>query len=234
MRPCRARGPWNANQGKPNLKTLLLIHSCERANETVKRHWRFYENANCDIMGVGREDSHCWWPEGIASVDIGRDAKMDGDNLCRRLVDTFRFCLENLKNSPYTDFCIIEYDTLFFKPLPIHPGGLVATLAGHAIPGFLAKRFYHTPWWADIETADTIVKEGDRMIRLGLTEKGTPDFFLGLLCERTGIEPITIPFYSRNTIEWGTQMEEARQHMRDGVFGLHGIKHENQLTALLQ
>lgn len=213
--------------------TALVIHSYQGADETFARHFPYYCKAGADIFGVGRVDKPSVWPIGLKHFDIGNDAKHHPSNLVERFVETFRFCLENNMLAQYTDFCVIEYDTLFFKPLPKHPGGLVATLAGYSIPGAYASRFYHCPWWPDRKTAQIIVEEGTKLLKAGIYELGSPDLFLGFICDRRKINPSSIPWYSRNTVEPGSQMEEARRAYKEGVIGIHGIKNQKQIDDLM-
>lgn len=213
--------------------TALVVHSCRSADETFQRHMPFYTKTGFDVYGVGRVDNPSSFPLGVKNFNIGLDQRIHKDNLVRRFVDTFKFCLESRMFALYSDFCVVEYDCLFFKPLPKHPGGLVATLAGYAVPGALATKFYHCPWWADRAMAEIIVDEGQKLLDQKIYELGSPDFFLGLICDRRAISPITIPFYSRNTIEPGWQMAEARQAYLDGVYGMHGVKTKATLDSIV-
>lgn len=212
--------------------TALVVHSCRAADATFQRHMPFYTKTGFEVFGVGRTDVPASFPPGVRHFDIGLDQRQHPSNLCRRFVDTFKFCLESEMFALYSDFCLIEYDTLFFKELPRHPGGLIATLSGYSVPGALATKFYHCPWWPDRKTAEIIVDEGQKLLDQGIFELGSPDFFIGLICDRRALSPITIPFYSRNTIEPGWQMEEARQAYLNGVYGAHGIKHANQIEEI--
>jgi len=65
------------------MKTLLIVLGYERANEMLVRHWPYLLRADCDIMGVGREDSKCTFPieRLVHQAAIGKDSYVDGPNL---------------------------------------------------------------------------------------------------------------------------------------------------------
>lgn len=201
-------------------RTLLVIHGYASANDMIERHWPFWRQSGCDILGVGREDSEVRWPEKIQTVNIGADRYADKDNLCRRLVDTFRYCL----TLPYDDFCILEADAINLGPIGAHTGGLLTNKVGAGSEGFKGNQYFHCPWWADRMTAEWIVEFGDVMLRDGDIEQGWPDRFLGWMFEKFNLPWTQVRAYSENTIEGEASIKRARKAVESGVKFVHGIK----------
>jgi len=202
---------------------LLAIHSYPGANEGVARHWPHYEKSGASkIIGIGTVGGKCKWPEGVHSVEIGADSYIAGDHLPRRLVETMRLMLL----LPYERFCIIEWDCLFFHPLPEFTG-MVAFHAGNNLPGMKAQRFWHCPWAFDFETGSKFVFEAQKIIDAREVEghECSPDVFFGWVCERAGID-VKQPWigYTRNTIESAQDAEDARKAVLAGAMSVHGCK----------
>lgn len=218
-------------------QSLLGIFSYAGANATVGRHWPYFERAGVPIWGIGRIDTSCVWPNGCRyTTDIGMDSYVNGHNLCSRLVKALTHFLEERQFADFSDVCLIEYDSIFTRPLPEHPGGLATHIAGGNSTGFKGTRYFHTPWWVDRPTAEMIVNEGWRMIHNGDIEHGFPDRFLGLLCDRQP-EIKVVPLldtFSVNTIDRPEYVEMARAAVKRGAFYLHGIKTESQLKAVTE
>lgn len=221
-------------------KTLVCIHSYAGANEIVKLLFPYYKVSGCDLLGIGRTNVKCEWSEPIMTVDIGEDpqkywVKDKTDNLCRRLVDTVIICLLDGRFKDYTDFCIIEYDGIFLKPIPEHQGGLCARLAGGPMAGFTASKFFHTPWWFDRKTGSKIVTAGMRLLSQGRFENGSPDVFLGLITDfDKSIEWHDTHTFSVNAFDLKRNVENGRKAIADGVWYVHGVKNKEQLDAILK
>jgi hypothetical protein len=169
-------------------KTLLAIHSHGKARAFVWSLWPSFKIPGWDILGIHAQDEPHDWPENTPSIALGKGGRqLPHDHLVRRFVDTFRVFMRP-EYSSYDDFFLTEYDSMFTKPPPPHPGGLFACRAGGTMPGFKCSVFFHPPWWADRATAATIVSTGEKLIAAGETEQGSTDCFLGLLVDRSGIK----------------------------------------------
>lgn len=212
------------------MSLLLCIHSYPGANHRLEAHWPLYEKSGADkIMGIGTEDGACKWPFGAEFVNIGRNSYIDGDVLPRRLLDTMRFMLL----LPFDRFCLIEWDCLFFKPLPEFTG-MVGFHAGNRSEGMRAERYYHCPWGWDFETGTAFVKKGDEMLKDVAGHECSPDVFFGWVCEAAGI-PVGQPWegFTRNSLDCAGDLELAREAYRSGVTALHGVKGRREMDYIL-
>jgi hypothetical protein len=231
-------------------KPLLVILSHSGANETVRRHWRSWLNADCDIMGVGRMDTKCEWPvepgfkwpspndatitrKFWGTIDVGQESYAKGDNHLRRFLDVLKYCVHH---TDYTSFCLIEYDVLLFKPL-VEPSGhsewLLTTLAGGGSDGFHATKFFHCPWWINRRQAVKVLVWGECMLKAGLHEQGFLDRWLGLMSDLySGLQILETGWYSANTIDTPDKVRQARNSIQAGKGGIHGCKTIQQLTDI--
>lgn len=222
--------------------TLLVIHSYRGANEMVKLLWPYYKVSGCDMLGVGRTNAKCEWPEPICNVDIGEDpfrpwCEHKSDNLPRRLIDTLDVCLKQYPQ--YSDYCIIEWDSIFVKPLPIHTGGLVSVPCGidnaWKQQGFKTDIAFLGPWWFDHETAEKCIPVARELIYHGDIEQGTPDFFIGLVALKAKVKYSSIPVCFYNTVDHPRFIADARNHYKSkDIYYIHGIKTPEQLKQITQ
>ncbi len=223
------------------MNTLLVIMSHSGANETVKRHWPHYLKGGCDILGVGRTDTNCEWPGGglappmVGFINVGKESYANGDNHIVRFLDVLDLCMTLPSLKKYQAFCLVEYDTLLFGPIPkIKPGTFMTKLAGHRSEGFAAENYYHTPWLLDRIMAGRILTYGRAMLKAGLIERGFIDRWLGLLFDLHGIKPVDTgaSTFTFNTIDTPEKMSLAKQAIADGIWFLHGCKTPEQLAQL--
>lgn len=218
------------------MNVLLLVQSYPGANAIVARHWPHYAASGATrIVGIGTTDGGCRWPKGAESVEIGENLYICREHLPRRLIETFRYGLEH----PGWDRCaVIEYDTCFFRRLPENlPPGLTTQLTGFQAPGSTCTRFYHNPWIADRDTAERILLCGLEMIAFGDIQGGSPDTFLGRMCEKYSIptDVTSLQYYSQNCIHPGSQwVQDARRARLAGAHVIHGIKDASVLRDILQ
>jgi hypothetical protein len=207
---------------------VLMVHTYPGANETVKRHYPFYEKAGFDkIFGVTTEGGGCYWPT-PRTVELGRNAYVGGPELSRRLVST----LESALFFGADEVCVIEYDVLFFKPIPSAPKhGIAMVRTGGGSPGFKSSNFYHVPWLMNAATARLVISVGKRLLAAGDFEQGSPDRFIGLIVDCSGLPVHEDVFtrYTRNTIASPEELAEARAAYLGGVHAMHGIKTKEQL-----
>jgi hypothetical protein len=225
-------------------RTLLIIQGYPRAAERIARHWRYYQRAFKDsaahwnILGINRTHNGSAvdvFPQldGPEKVWLGEDSYVHGDSLPRLLVDSFK---HGLMKTFYDDFCVIENDSIFVRPLPEHPGGLCTTNGAGWAPGFHGSCAWHTPWWADRKTAELIVEYGERMLKANLLERGFPDRFLSLLVDLYKIQVTPAPAFSCNLIDTPEFVAAARWAIGpqnpNPVCYVHGIKTAEQLGAV--
>ena len=210
----------------------LLVQSCVSANQTVARHFPYYEKAGCDqIIGVLTTGGRCEWP-GNNSIEIGRDSYVDGDHLCRRLVDTVQAGID----AGATEIVVIEYDVCFFRALPDRmPSGLVMNATGGWSEGFRGRRYFHPPWMMDLDTAYRVVEAGREMLADGDIEKGFPDRFIGRLAERYDVPVHEAWFqnYTQNSLDQPEYLKQARQARLSGCHMIHGFKSKAQLEYVI-
>jgi hypothetical protein len=209
---------------------LLCIHSYPGANSRIPDFFPYYEKSEADkIIGIGTTDNGCRWPQGVEHVEIGRNSYIDGPVLPQRLMDTMRFMLL----LPFDRFCIIEWDCLFFHPLPEF-SGMAAFHAGNQSPGMRAHRFYHVPWCFDFEAGSAFIKKADELIQQVSGHECSPDVFFGWACEQAGL-PVTQPWqgFSRNSLDCAGDLELAREAYQSGAVAIHGIKSPMELGYIL-
>lgn len=217
------------------MKTILAVQSYPGANEAVARHWPYYEASGADvILGIGTEGGGCKWPGKTHHVNIAPNGYITDGHLPQRLIDTIEYALEFTTNHD-DRIAVIEYDVLFFNPLPPLCPGFHAQHAGGLLPPMLAKKFYHSPWVFDAATAVRVVKKGNAMLQAGVNERGNPDFFIGLLCEWFDIPAYGLAnCYTQNTLNIPEKIAEARELRRSGrMVAVHGCKTPEQLAYLL-
>lgn len=214
------------------MKTLLIIHSYKGAENQVKWSWPHYLVPGWDILGVTPYNSVHSWPDKTPSVGIAAEGYTGTHGPVDRLVGTFEHVLKP-EFSQYSDFCIIEYDGVFLRKPPSHPGGLHTHLSGGGIQGYKAPRFFHTPWWADRPAAQRIVEEGKKLIANNEYENGSPDFFLALAMERGNIQWTQSKTWSVNGGNFWDRRDQAAEPIKQGIWYLHGIRTREDLDWIL-
>jgi hypothetical protein len=209
---------------------LLFIHAHPGTEETLRRHWKYFERAGASrIIGIEPKGSRIKWPKDIMRLDIGETPK-HGGTLCRQLIDTFAY---GLSFPEATHFAVTEYDSVFLKALPDELAGFWTHVGGHKSPGFKANNYFHTPWIADRETAYKVVAYGHLMLAENDIEGGHPDRFIGWMFERFNLPFTRLPAYTQNSFDRPEFVEEARRAVRNGVYFLHGIKTAAQLEQIM-
>lgn len=211
---------------------LLCIHSYPGANKTVKRHWKNYELSGASrIVGIGTDDGKCEFP--CESVTIGKNAYMkttgSDDHLCRRLLDTVKFCMEQ----PEERFIIAEYDVLFLREFPDFEG-VCAFKTGDRINGSHSPAYYHGPWCFDKQSGEKLIKAMEMALPLSdRYPNNSPDVFFGLACDMAGIE-VTCPWemFTRNSLDVPGDLELAVEAAESGVHCIHGVKNKNEFVAI--
>lgn len=219
-------------------KTLLVIQAHGGMEPHIQRHWPYWKASGLDILGIDRLDGRVNWPEPVPSMSIGRSTYIDKEsgNMIRIMVETFRYCLNNLW-AQYSDFMMIDYDAVIVSKPPLHPGGFASTLAAYCPPEWKTKstRCFGTPWWMDRETCVRFVEEGERSLALGDYDNGTPDCYCGLILDRTGIQWIPVNSFHRNTLDMRIPgfLEDCRQAIIGGAWIIHGFRDPQHLAYVL-
>lgn len=220
------------------MKTILAIQSYPGANATVARHLPYYLNAGADmLLGIGTTDGGCVWSnEFDCTCNIGENKYIEGAHLCDRLLRTIEVAL-SVELGPFDRICVIEYDCLFFKPIPKDlPVGVVMNIAGGPQPHRLGTFYYHCPWIMDSGTASMVLDGGRQCLKDLQFEGGSTDCFIGWVCERFNI-PVhcnLVHTYSKNSLDIPEHLEEARQARIDGAMAIHGVKTPAMLNRLME
>lgn len=211
------------------MNLAIAIHGYPGTGPAAVRHLPYWQKSGADLLiGISTTDGKCEWPEGMESVSIGRNAYIDGAHLPQRLIDTLRFLLL----LPFDRLAIIEWDCLFFSPLPEFTG-MCGFHAGNQSPGMRAHRYYHCPWAWDRDTAKLWLAEADKAVKEVADHEASPDVFLGWVAERAGIE-VQQPWvgFSRNSLDLSGDLELAREARLNGANSMHGVKTERELNYI--
>ncbi len=211
---------------------ILLVHTYPKANSGVARHYPYYKNAGCDrIVGITTQGGGCQWPTPDVK-EIRPDSYINGPHLPLRLLETIAYGLSQGAD----EIVIIEWDTVFFKPLPSElPKGFVMNVTGGNIPPWKSTRFFHNPWCMDAETARAVLHIGFPMVASGDIEGGNPDLFIGRITDLLPHIPVhqgVFTNYSRNSLDQPGHIEEAREAYLKGVTCVHGIKTAHELAFI--
>lgn len=216
-----------------NKGTLLCIHSYPGANDTVARHWRSYEKFGADrIVGIGTLDNKTTFP--CESVNIGEDGymKLKGkdDHLCRRLLDTVKWCL----TQPEDRFAIIEYDTIPLRKMPKWKG-VNASLTGGKVNDSKARSFYHNPWLFDRAAGEKLVCALEAVLPESAEyPNNSPDLFFGLACERAGIRvECKFTLFTRNSLDAPGDLDLAVEAAVSGAHVVHGVKEAFEYDTIM-
>lgn len=225
--------PRPADPQKPT--TLLCIHSYPGANETFARHRDSYAKFGASRMvGVGTTDDLCVWPEGWEWVNIGDNGYMKikgkDDHLCRRLLDTVKWCL----TQPEDKFAIIEYDTIPLRTMPKWEG-VSACLTGGKVNGSLANQFFHNPWLFDRESGPALVAALEQVLPESHSyPNNSPDLFFGLACERAGIKVgCNFKLFTRNRLDGPGDLDAAVEAALSRFHVIHGVKEEFEYETIM-
>lgn len=217
-------------------KTLVVVMTHGAALPILTRNLPWLRKSGGDIAIVNHEHDMVFPDDGqpLIKVNIGTDPDRMRHRWVTRFMDVLAWCQRESHAAPFYDnFCLTEADSIFVRPLTLHPGGIVATPAGYKSEGFRGSRFYHAPWWFQIIDIGFFLMRSRRMLAAGLDEQGFIDRFLGLYedlyCENT-IRPAMA--FSRNSIETPTDFRYAREAIANGAYFLHGIKTAEALDAV--
>lgn len=153
----------------------------------------------------------------------------------KRWVRAWDIVVDEPKFAQFTDFCMVESDSVFLRKPESHPGGLFTRLAGGPVGGASkASKFFHCPWWADRATAQIIVEEGRKMISEGELELCSPDLFLGLLTDRRPEIKVTeCNTWSCNGNDLQNRRDQCQKAVQSGAWHVHGLRTKEEYDWLL-
>lgn len=215
---------------------LMCVQTYPGANAGLKRHLPFLKASGAHrLVAITTIDGKCEVPEGMEEVQIGDNKYIDGPHLPQRYIDILKWCL----TQPENHFAIVEWDVLFFKPIKPWSGVCVVP-AGGKLPNAKASTFFHCPHLIDRESAERLIPEMQEIIRQGLCKyqwpEASPDVFLSLAIDRTGITPRTNHFthWTRNSWDIPKDEELAWEAVRNGVDCIHGCKTEHNLAGVVE
>lgn len=215
------------------MNTLVVIITHQGAQALLDRNWPWWVKGGYPLTIVEHADKPSMriptpFVNGY-SVQLLR-VGTDPDRMPHRWVGRFMAIMEACSQMPGpTDFCFIEADGIFTRPLPPHPGGLVTTLAGHKSPGFRGHNYYHTPWWMDRKTMGAVLFWGRRMLNADLDEAGFIDRFIGLMELLYDLTIVPASSYSQNSLDQSHFLEQARAAIAKGAYYVHGVKTQQHL-----
>jgi len=216
-------------------KTLLIIQSYRDHKPLVDMVWPQHALHGWPIFGITPEDSdHAWKPDIFHCAMIGKGGYIQPD-VIKRWVRTWEIVTTEEKFSEFTDFCMVESDSVFLRKPEPHPGGLLTKLSGGAVGGASkASRFFHCVWWADRETAKIIVEEGKKLMAEGEFELNSPDLFLGLITDRRPeIKVSESNTWSCNGNDLQNRMHQCEAAVKAGAYFVHGLRTRKEYDHLL-
>jgi len=222
--------------------TVLTVDTYAGISDNLPFMWPYYLKAGVDVVGIERTNKPTRWPtKDIPHFAVGEDYftswanKQDHPFLCQRWLGIIELFLTNPFFDKYDDLCMIEWDVMFCKPLPpLDPVfGLCMNRMGGCYQGFKAPCFFHLPWWMDKLRGQMIVTKGNELIAKGDIEHGSVDFFMGLVVAECGLPFYSIPFFSRNRLDCQEVLDLAKAAIRNGAYGVHGVRDEQSLKFLL-
>lgn len=218
------------------MNTVCYVHAYPGAASILAMLWGGFRQLGLPLIGVDCLGEPCVWPESIPTIEAGYNAyaNVDHYNLPSRLVLTLRHFL----TTDYERALVVEYDTLFNGHMSDYPKGFVSHRAGGRLGGSEASQFFHTPWIFDRPSAATVIDAGMALMLDGTVGRGpvgvhgSPDMFLGLIIDRTGMEWSESGTFSRNTIDSPDDLALAREAYQAGCWMFHGVKTRAQLESI--
>lgn len=230
----RKKGSKNKPKVKPSNSWLLAIHSYPGANETFARHWDNFKLSGADrIVGIGTLGGGCEFPCEYTCIGENAYMKLKGkdDHLCRRLLDTVKWCMTQRKHDRFT---IAEYDCLFLKKFPkFH--GVSAFKTGGPVNGSKTSQFFHPPWSWDRESGPKLIAAMEAVLEESAEyPNNSPDLFFGYACEKAGIEvSCNYKMFTRNSWDAPGDLDLAIEAAKDGAHVLHGCKFDHEFNSVM-
>jgi hypothetical protein len=221
------------------MNTAVVIFAHKDIEPSLTWRWPWYVKSGCDLVGQSAWNVNINWPKDklIQIIRCGDEGNpyRGTPHYIARLIATMSECLIDPLLSSKDQFCFIEYDGVFVRPLPeLTESPLYGKVNGYNSEGFFSSRFIHTPWIFKRDMLPEIIMLGKRMLKLNLTERGFVDRWLGLMLDLYCLDfsDLGRSAYSENTIDKQSMCDKARDHIEDGAFYIHGIKTQETLNHI--
>lgn len=223
------------------MKTLVVVISHPQAEPIFQMNWPWLQRCGCDIAAVNHSGAPFFAldPHPRFNLSIGGPPNTTPNKWVDRFIDILQWCVSAPMSDPYDRYILTEADSIFLRPPPVLEG-MWATLAGYDSAGFLAKRFFHTPWCFDRQAAMDFLRRARIMLGFGtaLNEQGYIDRFIGLLTHLyevpVGDLSSHCQAYTRNTLVEPAHVDECREWIKAGCWFVHGIKSPEVLRAVTE
>lgn len=209
------------------------------------------------VINVGAEDGICaeflpWWRKSgyhvwfsspaddssrfgpfITGHSYDKGRPQTWHNYQSRVLETMKLC----QATDYEAFCITQYDSVAFGPLPVPQAEqCITNIAGGGVEG-LGKFFVHPPWMFGRMALQRFIAEADKH---PLTMcKGIMDFWMAAILDSAGI-PITDCghlgekwAWTHNSIDTPEKLDSAREFYKRGGLFLHGVKNGHILNQII-
>jgi hypothetical protein len=210
---------------KRKIQVVVIGHG--KANETFKRHEKFWLRHNAPILVSCPsndlvETNHEKLKSHPASHH-GIDAR-----------DRLLCLMHNLKRRDW-DWCVLyEYDSIFIQPdLPVHKGFYGVVFKDVNSPDFMARRYVNPPWCFDRDSFELMMAKADAYP--GILEGGYADRYFSALADLAGVPIMSYdpPGFSRATIT-DSDLPLLNCALNEGAMAIHGIKDESTLNLIEQ
>lgn len=216
------------------MKTLVIVITHPQARPILEMNFPWLQRGGCDIAVIDHEGS-----KEIADVNslflhnIGGPPDSTKNRWLDRFLDVLQWCASSLETDGYAHYLLTEADSIFLKPVPELPDGIVATLAGHKSEGFLAKDYFHAPWIFSTHAAEDFLRRARIMLDFNLSEHGFIDRFLGAYAELYGVPIQQMNTFSVNSVDTAEKLEAAKKAVAAGAWFVHGVKTPEQLAEVI-
>ena len=223
------------------MKTLLSIMAHAEASDAVARHWKYWKQSGCDILGLSPLDAPCRWPEKIPTHNFGNRGR-EGVNIIERFIDAF-LTLGYCDQEGFDQIILIEYDVVTFGKLNLreYPPVQIACERGHNTDAKFQAATYCLP--PVIMTPTVMMEIGGemkRMARKGQIEHGCADRMIGLAVQHLGLVAEQVPgcmtcdFRHADPVTREQRFEQARAMLKRGELRFcHMIKTAEELERLV-
>lgn len=214
------------------MKTLVIVIAHPEAEPILQMNWPWLLKGGCDIAVVNHANcmNFALSPHPRFNLGIGGPPNSTPNRWVDRFIDVLNWYFTSVETTDYDGVLITESDSIFLRPVPGMGVDVAATLAGYHSEGFLAKQFYHAPWYFSNAGVQQFLRRARIMLSHRLTEQGFIDRFIGLYSDlyldREHIKDLSAygQAHTRNTVN-ETFLDEARRAAQNPLcFFMHGIK----------
>lgn len=223
------------------MKTLVVILTHPEARGILFQNWPWLTACGCDIAVVGHqgqqspfETYHTDEPGFKRTfLQIGGPPNSTPHMWLDRFINVLEWCAWSPETKDYTHYLLTESDSIFLKPVPDLPDGIVATLAGHKSDGFHANDYFHAPWVFSASAAEDFLRRARIMLNFDISEHGFIDRFLGAYSELYGVPIQQMNTFSVNSVDTPEKLEAAKKAVAAGAWFVHGVKTPAQLAEVI-